>query len=136
VIGVPPVHMRPVGERRIMSARAPTNYLRVNRRLAGAAVIVRAVGEVDIYTAPVLVEQLAAAVRVASPPAPIVADLREVEFFGAKGIAALVDAQRECRRRCIPLHVVAAPAVARPLDLVDGQKLLIMRPTLTDALAA
>ncbi len=119
-----------------MSARAPTDYLRVNRRLAGAAVIVRAVGDVDVYTAPVLVEQLAAAVGIASPPAPVVADLREVGFFGARGVAVLVDAQRDCRRRRIPFHVVAAPAVARPLDLVDGQELPTMRPTLTAALAA
>jgi anti-sigma B factor antagonist len=117
-----------------MYTRSPTHYLRINRRLAGPTVIVRAVGEVDIYTAPTLVEHLDAAIRIAAPPASVVADLSQVEFFGAKGITALIDADRHCRQRRITLHVVAAPAVTRPLDLVDGQKTLTVCPTLTDAL--
>lgn len=115
---------------------APTELLHVAQRREGAAVVVCAEGEIDTVTAPVLVQQFVLAIENAVPPGPIVADLRDVEFFDARGIAVLVDTARVCLREHTTLHVVPGRAVSRTLALVDAHKELTVCPTLATALVS
>jgi anti-anti-sigma factor len=108
--------------------------LHVDHRVEGTAVVVRAVGEVDMFTAPVLAKQLTRAAEVVTPPAPLVADFRELRFFGSSGISALLVAYQQCQRQSVPLRVVAGPAVTRRLGMVGVLDVLMICPTLTDAL--
>jgi anti-anti-sigma factor len=66
------------------------DHFHVERRREGAVVVVRAAGDVDITTTPLLDDQLRIATALATPPAPVVADLRDVEFFGSNGISVLL----------------------------------------------
>jgi anti-anti-sigma factor len=118
-----------------MSAlRLPEDFLHVGRFVEGTAVIVHAVGDLDIYTAHVLAEHLTAAAATATPPGPVVADLRQVQYFGAEGITVLVNACHQCQRHRIYFHVVAGPIVVKPLELVGMPESLTMCPTLAEAL--
>jgi anti-sigma B factor antagonist len=109
-------------------------HLHVDQRVEGDAVIVRAVGEVDMLSVPLLAEQLALAAEVAKPPGPVVADLREVVFFGSNGISALLVAQDECKQRDVTLRVLGTRVVTHPLDVTGASAALTICPTLTDAL--
>lgn len=113
---------------------SPNDYLRVDRRVDETAVVVHAVGEVDLYTAPVLAEQLARATATAAPSTPVVADLREIKFFGSRGFAALVTAHQQCQEQHISLRVVAGPLITHQLELVGLLDVLTVCPTLTEAL--
>jgi len=114
----------------------PHERLRVERRLDGMSMIVRAAGEVDLTTAPILATQLAAATNLTTPPAPVVADLRNVSFFGCKGIAVLLTADQRCVRHNTVLRVLCARPVTRSLEISGLQAVLTISPTLHDALAA
>jgi len=117
------------------SQHLETNQLHVERRFAGSAVVVRAIGEVDLVTAPLLDDHFDTATRLAAPPAPVVADLRDVAFFGSNGVSVLLEAQQRCRRRRTPLHVIADRPVTRPLAVLGLRDTFLMWPTLTAALA-
>jgi anti-anti-sigma factor len=61
-------------------------------------VVVRVVGEVDTFTAPLLDGCLRSQTRRRGVH-EVVVDLREVTFLGAAGITVLARAQRRCRMR-------------------------------------
>lgn len=109
-------------------------HLHVDQRVEGNAVIVRAVGEVDMLSVPVLAEQLTLAAETATPPGPVVADLREVVFFGSNGISALLVAQDECKQHDVAFRVLGTRIVTHPLDVTGASAALRISPTLTDAL--
>jgi anti-anti-sigma factor len=104
--------------------RPPQRWLRVERRIEGCAVVVRARGEVDTVTAWMLERQLRFAAAVATSPAPVVADLRDVDFFGAAGVAVLVEAGRRCAEQGTPLRVLPSAVVTRVLELCHVADLL------------
>jgi anti-anti-sigma factor len=98
------------------------------------AVVVRAVGEIDMNTAPLLDEELAIAIDSVIPPIPVVADLRDVQFFGSNGIATLLSAQRRCEQQRIALRVLGSMPVRRPIDVLGMNGVFALFPTLDSAL--
>jgi len=105
------------------------------RRPAGAAVVVRAVGEVDAATAPVLAAGLRTGRAAARPPWPLVVDLTGLRFLSAAGLTALAATLRRCDEHRVPPRVVAARRdVLRPLRLTGLDALLDIRATLAEAL--
>jgi anti-sigma B factor antagonist len=97
-------------------------------------VIVRVAGEVDMSTVYRLDSALAEAEASVAAPNPLVADLTEVTFLGQMGLSALLVAHQRCRRRRIPLVVVAShPQVLRPLRVTALDQVLIVVESLTEA---
>jgi anti-sigma B factor antagonist len=94
--------------------------LRVTRAVHGDAVVVTVSGEVDLDTVGLLEKGLTAARERAIPSRAMVVDLREVRFFGAAGVTALVKADIGCREQGVVLQIVANHrAVLRPLEIVE-----------------
>jgi len=75
-------------------------------------------GELDLATAPPLLDRVRAAT--ADQPAAIVLDLAGVFFCDSSGINALIDAQSYAAARGIPLRVVNAQRVTRRALEVTG----------------
>jgi anti-sigma B factor antagonist len=99
--------------------------LHLSRRFDDRAIIVRAVGEVDLVTAPELKCSLRMACTLVSPPKLVVADLSEVEFLGSAGLAVLVELHELGQARRTPLRIVAStPAVLRPLQITGLDQVL------------
>ena len=95
----------------------------------GATVVVRVAGELDCSTAEELSLLLNGAVLAADPPAPVVVDLTDLAFLGARGIGLLLDHQDLCLRRGSELVVVAnTAAVLRPLQVLELTDVLTVRP--------
>lgn len=106
--------------------------LQVTRERRGDAEVVAVAGEIDMAT----VEQLRSAVRAAHEAGPrlLVVDLTGVGFLASTGLSALVEAH-ELRGKS--LRVVADNrAVLRALGLVALDRLLVVHPTLDEALSA
>lgn len=114
----------------------PSDILRVDQHTEDSAVVVRAVGEVDMFTVSVLAQQLALATGSVNPPGPVVADLAGVHFFASKGIATLVTTHELCQGLGVEFRVVAGHAVQHPLDVVGISRLLNTCATITEALQA
>jgi anti-anti-sigma factor len=112
----------------------PNDDLHVDQRVEGTAVVVRATGDIDMATAPVLAKELAHATKTVTPPTLIVADLREVQFFGSSGIGTLILAHQQCQKRNITLRVVAGPSLTKRLDISGLMGFLTIYLTLTEAL--
>lgn len=82
---------------------------------------VRAVGEVDLSTAPALARLVTQ--QLACSPRMLVLDLSEVAFLGACGLSVLAEAARVGVERGIAVRLVAvARPVLRPLQItgLDG----------------
>ena len=110
--------------------------LHVTSRRLPAAVIVTAVGEVDLATA----EHLAVAVRAAfsGQPGAVVIDLSGVEFLASTGLAVLAEAERTAAETGQLLHVVVGdrhPVVARSLTTSGLAHHLALFSELDDALS-
>ncbi len=88
-----------------------------------AAQVLRAIGELDIATAPIL--RTAVAEALAARPARVVLDLSHVRFLGSAGLAALLDAVQRGERLGVVVCVSAASrAVHRILQLTGMAELL------------
>ena len=84
-------------------------------------------GELDLATAPALLDRVRAAV--AGHPPAVVLDLADVTFCDSSGINALIDAQAYATRSGIPLRVVNAQrATRRALEVTGVLSLLTGRP--------
>jgi anti-sigma B factor antagonist len=103
--------------------------LAVVRELDGAVGIVRAKGELDLATAPLLCRAIDAATGEARRPRVLV-DLAEVEFCDSAGLRALLGAAREVEARAGRLVVAVQPgsAVDRLLELVGVREFLRVMP--------
>ncbi|MBP2325761.1 anti-anti-sigma factor [Kibdelosporangium banguiense] len=108
--------------------------LRVDRRLDGAAVVLRASGEIDMNTAPLLAEELEQAIS--TNPELIVVDLSDVTFFGSAGIAALLNAREQHTETGGRLRLVATHGpVLRSLEIAGVLELLPIYPSIPEASA-
>ncbi|MEJ2854233.1 MULTISPECIES: STAS domain-containing protein [unclassified Saccharothrix] len=86
----------------------------MTRTLSSSTVVCAVSGEVDLWTAPRLRDSLVAQLRPAGPD--LVADLGEVGFLGAAGLAALVEARSEADAFGVRFCLVARTRpVLRPL---------------------
>ena len=105
-----------------------TALLWLDRTVDNHAVVVRAVGEVDLVSAPLLAEQLELAEAVVVAPAPVVLDLTGVTFFESAGIHVLLDHHGRCARRGTRLRVIGSHAVTRVLSLTGVDKEVLVEP--------
>lgn len=127
-----PDRVGPAGFGAVVSASVG---LRVERETTDGVVVVRATGDLDIATAPVLDEQLRAAEAIVVPPAHIVLDLTGVRFMSSSGLALLVQSHQRCEELGSSLRVVADNrAVLRPIELTGLHRLLLLVPSARQAL--
>jgi anti-anti-sigma factor len=109
----------------------------VERQVHGYAVVVRVTGEVDALTVRGLRHEISIGLALATPPAPVVVDLSEVEFFSAAGLNELHRGHLAARAAGVPLRVVARHRhVLRPFEVSGMDRELTPWPTVADALAA
>jgi anti-anti-sigma factor len=111
---------------------SPEDLLTVHTRTVGAAVVIAAVGEIDMMTAPLLERAIAE-----SPQRDIVLDLTAVSFIGSTGLGLLLEANRRCHEsnRALPLVVGSQRAVIRTITASGLAPVLSMRKSVSDALA-
>lgn len=101
------------------------------------AVIVRAGGELDAFTAEQLAKHLQEAEDAVTPPAPVLLDMTEITYLSSAGVATLVIHTGRCAELNSRLCVVAdQPAVLRPITLTGADKIIAITPTLDKAIDA
>jgi anti-anti-sigma factor len=111
--------------------------LRIRSEPVNDTLVMTAVGEVRLDT----VNDLCAAVRAGVAQAvdrPLVVDLSAVTFFGAYGLAALLDATRYDDRPAQLLRVVvdASHPAIWPVELIGLDEVLVLYSTLEEATRA
>lgn len=111
--------------------------LEISRTRHGDAVVLSAVGELDVSTGSQLRRALSESL---SDPAtgPVIVDLTQVTFMSSTGIAVLVDAKWEADQRRKPLRVVVdhTTQIFRVLQTTGTHDLLAGYPGLDAALRA
>ncbi|MCE7003500.1 STAS domain-containing protein [Kibdelosporangium philippinense] len=108
--------------------------LRVDRRVAGPAVVLHVAGEIDMSTAPMLAEECDQAIE--SAPGRLVVDLSDVTFFGSAGLAVLLDAHQRGEQEGVQVRLVAdGRPVLRSIEIAGVQEMLPVYPDLENALA-
>jgi anti-sigma B factor antagonist len=101
----------------------------VERTVENHSVVVRAGGELDLRTAPILNEQLELAEAVVVPPGIVVLDLSEISFLGSAGLSVLLRHHERCEELGSGLRVVpGGRAVSRPLAMTGLDKVLTVVP--------
>ena len=107
--------------------------LRVDSEQLETAVVLRAEGEVDSYTAGLLRDKLAAAFEAGLP---VVLDLSDVAFFASSGLSVLVEYHLLGEDRGTLLRLVSpAGSVLRALRATTLNETLELYLTLPEALA-
>jgi anti-sigma B factor antagonist len=101
----------------------------VDRSPGTATVVVR--GEIDPSLSATLVAQALAGLDDIADGAPVVLDLRAVDFIDSSGLGALIRVQRTCLERSAELVVLPSPAVTRLLELCDLLDLFTLRDELS-----
>jgi len=106
--------------------------LKVSSRSQGDHTVVAVSGEIDLYTAPRLHSELAAAVMV-DGPAQVVVDMAGVDFCDSTGMNVLLAAQRLASEKGGDLTLAAPrPPVRKILEVTGLQSVF----TIHDDLAA
>lgn len=106
--------------------------LKVDSEQLEAAVVLRAEGEVDSYTASLLRDKLSAAFTAGLP---VVLDLSGVEFFASAGLSVLVEFHLLGEERGTPLRLVSpAGSVLRALRATTLNETLELYFSLPEAL--
>lgn len=112
------------------------DYLRVQREGNGARVVVHVAGELDLVTAPDLVNELTTARAEVTPPGPLVIDFTDVTFMASVGLGILIAHTRLCRQVDVELRVAAGNrTVARTINKTGLDTTLAVFANLADALA-
>ncbi|MET8998477.1 STAS domain-containing protein [Amycolatopsis sp. Hca4] len=111
----------------------PQDLLRVTAHHSGRAVVLAAVGEVDLLSAPVLSDSVTTAL--ADAPELLVIDLSEVSFLASIGITTLLEA-RHAAGTGTRVRVVAPErgVVNRTLQLTGLHETLALATTRDEAL--
>lgn len=118
-----------------LAAAAGGLTLRVSEHAPDVRVI-SASGELDMITAPRLVEQIAAQLEASAVDHRLVLDLESLSFMGSSGLAALLGARRDADKRGVDLRLVcSSTAVLRPLRVTCLAGEFTIHATLADALA-
>lgn len=103
---------------------------------ADRGVVVSAVGEIDLVSAPKLRDTLAGLDARPEPPSVVVVDLTGVTFLGSVGLSLLVEQDRRCRDAGGLLRVVTGNRlVARAIAMTGLSETLTLFDTLDDAMA-
>jgi len=93
--------------------------LKVSSRAEGDRIIVALSGEIDLYTAPRLQSQLAAALNT-EYPVRLVVDMSGVDFCDSTGMNVLLAAQRLARERGGDMELSAPRPPVRKILQVTG----------------
>jgi anti-sigma B factor antagonist len=99
-----------------------------------AALVVVAVGEVDMHTAPRLASALDYAL--AQAPALLVVDLTGVSFLTSAGLSLLVTTHQQAGEHTKVRIVATGHAILRPIQITALDTLLAIYSSREDALAA
>jgi anti-sigma B factor antagonist len=98
------------------------------------ALVVRAVGDVDLASAPVLKETIAAAW---APPQALIVDATEVGFIDSTGLGVLVAAVQRARDEGGQVAIaVSADRVRKVLAITGLDTFVAVHPTVAEALRA
>jgi anti-sigma B factor antagonist len=82
--------------------------LTINQQETEKGLLIQAIGEVDLTTAPSLRAPLMETVN-AGGTGPVIVDLSQVDFIDSAGLALLVEARKKLAPAVRPLHVLLAP---------------------------
>ena len=93
--------------------------LKVSTRLEGERAIVALAGEIDLYTAPRLQSELAAALA-SGDPARLVVDMSAVEFCDSTGMNVLLAAHRRATGQGGSLELAGPRPAVRKILQVTG----------------
>ena len=93
--------------------------LKVSTRFQGDRAIVALAGEIDLYTAPRLQSELAAALA-GGDPARLVVDMSAVEFCDSTGMNVLLSCLRRVRERGGELEIASPKPAVRKILQVTG----------------
>lgn len=93
--------------------------LKVSSRSQGDRTIVALAGEIDLYTAPRLQSELAAAIA-AGDPARLIVDMSGVEFCDSTGMNVLLAAHRRAREQGGDLELTGPRPAVRKILQVTG----------------
>ena len=108
--------------------------LQVSTREESGRTVVAAVGEVDVYTAPTLDDELTRLID--DGAASLVVDLSGVDFLDSTGLSVLVKALERLRDRGGRLDVVVtAERVAKVFRITGLDAMLALHGSLAEALA-
>ena len=108
--------------------------LQVKTRHVGEAAVVEAVGEVDVFTAPVLDREIVA--QLSDGHARLVVDLSSVSFLDSTGLGVLVKGLKGARESGGGLHlVVTSPRIRKIFDITGLDAAMPLFDTVDDALA-
>jgi anti-sigma B factor antagonist len=127
-----PLGARPFLEQSI----SPEEQLRVTAKPDDGSgfVVLHLAGDLDLYTAGVLREQLLS--RLQDGTSGVVIDLTELGFLGSAGLAELVSAQDTATRNDVRLMLVASSRnVLRPLEVTGLRSTFRVYETVPAALA-
>ncbi len=128
--------MSVVSERRDSEPQLPPG-LELVRRVVDGTLVLAAVGDVDLETAPAL---SAAVIACIDQPGGqrCVLDLTEVTFLNSTGLTALLEATRhsEARRQVLPIVVDGNRPVIRPIQVTGLDDILTLYHTVNEALHA
>jgi anti-sigma B factor antagonist len=102
----------------------------VQRTVENHSVVVSAIGEVDMLTAPRLSTQLDLAEAIVVPPAPVVLDLTGLTFLSSAGLSVLLAHHRRCAALGSRLEIVpGGRAVTRPITMTNLHRVLDLVPS-------
>ena len=108
--------------------------LQVSTREESGRTVVAATGEVDVYTAPVLDEELTRLTDAGA--SSLVVDLSGVDFLDSTGLSVIVKALEAVRPRDGRIDVVvAAERVAKVFRITGLDEMVTLHRSLDDALA-
>jgi anti-anti-sigma factor len=96
-------------------------------------VVLSVCGEVDMLSAPRLTAAISEALS--NAPTGLIVDLTAVNFLACVGMSVLVAAQEAADAMSVPFGIVAeGAATSRPIRLLGIDAILVLYPTLGDAL--
>jgi anti-sigma B factor antagonist len=102
--------------------------------IRGCAVL-QVTGEVDVYTAPMLREQIRELAAMGA--VHLIADLDRVDFLDSTGLGALVGGLRRLRQAGGSLAlVISTPRILRIFQITGLTKALAAQPSVADAITA
>jgi anti-sigma B factor antagonist len=112
-----------------------TPVLLASRARRGDAIIVRADGEADTVTAPILRKEFNAAMDEVAEPAYLVVDMTGVTFIDSTGLAELIRANQRCETGHIPLHLVVSAELQRILELTGLIEIFVIAESVDEILS-
>jgi anti-sigma B factor antagonist len=115
------------------SSPANVNGFNVEENWFERVVVLAASGEVDMLTAPQLIEAVDDAF--AQVPAALIIDLTRVAYLASAGLNALLTAHKKASGSSIRFGVVAdGPATSKPITVTGIDLRLTLYPSINDAL--